>query len=99
MTEETPPVTVAVSAPPATVTTTVVRRRSSKLLLLNIVNGAGTTILLVLAYLQTINLSAILTEKQALMWMVGINVLSIILRQFFSPPSVTETRVEGGGQP
>jgi hypothetical protein len=95
MAEDAAPVTI-VASPPATVTTTTVRRRPFKVVLLNVLSIAGTVLLAVLGYLQTINLAGLVTPERAMLWIVGVNVLTIILRQFFSPPTVTETRVEQG---
>ena len=80
----------------AFVTTTVVKRRSFKLLALNIVSGLASTVLAVLGYLQTVNLSGLVTPEKALMYVVAVNVANIVLRQWFSPPFVTETVVEHG---
>lgn len=89
-----PSVEVPTPAPAATVTTTIVRRRPVKILVLNIVNGVASTLLAVLAYLQTINLSGILSAEQALLWMIGVNVLTIVLRQWFSPSETVQTTVQ-----
>lgn len=94
MADTLPPVVVATPAPAATVTTTIVRRRPYKILVLNIVNGVASTLLAVLAYLQTINLSGILTAEKALLWMVGVNVATIVLRQWFSPAETVQTTVQ-----
>ncbi len=93
MPQELPPIIVATPAHAATVTTTIVKRRPFKILVLNIVNGLATTALAVLGYLQTINLSGILSAEQALWWMVGINVANIVLRQWFSPAATVQTTV------
>lgn len=94
MPDQLPPITVATPAAAATVTTTIVKRRPFKIVLLNAVNGVATTILAVLAYLQTINLAGIVSAENALWWMVGVNVLTIILRQWFSPSETVQTRIE-----
>ncbi|BAU93352.1 Na/Pi-cotransporter [Methylorubrum populi] len=91
--EQLPPITVATPAAAATVTTTIVKRRPFKIVLLNAVNAIATTALAVLGYLQTINLNGIVSAEAALWWMVGINVLTIILRQWFSPSETVQTTV------
>lgn len=95
MADDITPVQV-VANPPATVTTTVIHRRSFKLLALNIVSGVASTLLAVLGYLQTVNLSGLVTPEKALLYVVAVNVANIVLRQWFSPPAVTETRIEHG---
>jgi len=92
--EQLPPITVATPATAATVTTTIMRRRPIKILVLNIVNGLATTLLAVLAYLQTINLAGIVSAENALWWMVGVNVANIVLRQWFSPGEAVQTTVQ-----
>ncbi|MRI57476.1 hypothetical protein D8770_26620 [Methylobacterium sp. DB1607] len=92
--EQLPPITVATPAAAATVTTTIVKRRPFKIVLLNAVNAVATTALAVLGYLQTINLNGIVSAENALWWMVGVNVLTIILRQWFSPSETVQTTVQ-----
>lgn len=92
--EQLPPITVATPAAAATVTTTIVKRRPFKIVLLNAVNAVATTALAVLGYLQTINLNGIVSAENALWWMVGVNVLTIILRQWFSPAETVQTTVQ-----
>ncbi len=100
MPQDLPPVVVPTPASTATVTTTIVKRRPFKILVLNIVNGLATTALAVLAYLQTINLSGILSAEQALWRMVGVNIANIVLRQWFSPAETVQTTVTPtSGQP
>lgn len=94
-----PPVTVPTPGPTATITTTVVRRRPVKILVLNAVNAVATALLAVLGYLQTINLAGILTPEKALLWMVGINVANIVIRQFFSPPETVQSVVQPTKEP
>jgi hypothetical protein len=94
MPDQLPPITVATPAAAATVTTTIVKRRPFKIVLLNAVNAIATTALAVLGYLQTINLAGIVSAERALWWMVGVNVLTIILRQWFSPSETVQTRIE-----
>lgn len=94
MPDQLPPITVATPAPAATVTTTIVKRRPFKIVLLNAVNAVATTALAVLGYLQTINLSGIVSAERALWWMVGVNVLTIVLRQWFSPSETVQTTVQ-----
>jgi hypothetical protein len=50
--------------------------------------------LAVLAYLQTINLAGILTPEKALLWMIGVNVANIVVRQWFSPAETVQTTVQ-----
>ena len=90
---ELPPATVATPVEAATVVTTVVKRRPWKIVLINTVNAIVSALFAILGYLQTINLSGIVTPEKALIWMVVINVLTIILRQFFSPPETVQTVV------
>ncbi len=52
----------------------------------NVLNAVSSASLLILAYLQTVDLSSILSPKEALMWIVGINVVNIILRQLTTGP-------------
>lgn len=94
MPDQLPPITVATPAAAATVTTTIVKRRPFKIVLLNAVNAVATTALAVLGYLQTINLNGIVSAENALWWMVGVNVLTIILRQWFSPSETVQTTVQ-----
>lgn len=100
MSTQIPPVTVDTPGSTATITTTTIQRRSFKLLALNIVSAIGTSIVAVLGYLQTVNLSGVVTPEKALLYVVAINVANIVLRQWFSPPQQVETRVESapGGQ-
>ncbi len=91
MAEPIPPITVQTPAAATTITTTVTRRRPIKLLVLNIVNGVLSTLLAVLAYLQTINLNGVLTPEKALLWIVGVNVANIVIRQWFSPSETVQT--------
>jgi hypothetical protein len=54
--------------------------------LLNGLSAVASTLLLVLGYLDTVNLTSVLTPTQALMWTIGVNVLTIILRQVTNTP-------------
>lgn len=100
MPDQLPPITVATPAAAATVTTTIVKRRPFKIVLLNAVNAIAMTALAVLGYLQTINLNGIVSAENALWWMVGVNVLTIVLRQWFSPSETVQTTVQPSeGQP
>jgi hypothetical protein len=94
MPDQLPPITVATPAAAATVTTTIVKRRPFKIVLLNAVNAVATTALAILSYLQTINLAGIVSAENALWWMVGVNVLTIILRQWFSPSETVQMVVQ-----
>ena len=89
-----PPITTSTPHASATVTTTIVKRRTFKLLMLNIVSGVLSTVLAVLGYLQTINLSGILSPDKALMFVIIVNVANIVIRQWFSPPETIQTTVE-----
>jgi len=92
--EQLPPITVATPASAATVTTTIVRRRPIKIVLFNIVSGVATTALVVLGYLQTVNVAGILTPEKALVWTIIVNVLNVVLRQWFPPPETIQTTVQ-----
>lgn len=94
MPDQLPPITVATPAAAAVVTTTIVKRRPFKIVLLNAVNAVATAALAVLGYLQTVNLNGIVSAERALWWMVGVNVLTIILRQWFSPSETVQTIVQ-----
>jgi membrane-bound acyltransferase YfiQ involved in biofilm formation len=54
--------------------------------LLNGLSAVASTLLLVLAYLDTVNLTSVLTPTQSLMWTIGVNVLTIVLRQVTNTP-------------
>jgi hypothetical protein len=54
--------------------------------LLNGLSAVASTLLLVLGYLDTLNVSSVLTPTQALMWTIGVNVLTIVLRQVTNTP-------------
>lgn len=47
-------------------------------------------ILLILGYLQTLNVSTILTPTQALLWIAGINIAQLLLRAFGVKPIVLD---------
>lgn len=52
----------------------------------NVLSAVGTTLLLILAALQTIDVSSFLTPQQTLAWVVFINVANIVLRQLTTGP-------------
>lgn len=94
MPDQLPPITVATPAAAATVTTTIVKRRPFKIVLFNIVSGVATTALVVLGYLQTVNVAGILTPEKALVWTIIVNVANVVLRQWFSPSETIQTTVQ-----
>jgi hypothetical protein len=98
MPDQLPPITVATPAAAATVTTTIVKRRPFKIVLFNIVSGVATTALVVLGYLQTVNVAGILTPEKALVWTIIINVVNVVLRQWFSPSETIQTTVRPDGE-
>ena len=98
MPDQLPPITVATPAAAATVTTTIVKRRPFKIVLFNIVSGVATTALVVLGYLQTVNVAGILTPEKALVWTIIVNVANVVLRQWFSPSETIQTKIEPAGE-
>lgn len=90
---QTPPATVATPAEAATVVTTVVKRRPFKILLVNLMSAFGAGLLLILDYLKTVPLTNVLSPEKVLLWTVLINVLTIVLRQFFTPTETVQTAV------
>ena len=94
MADETPQavVTATVRAKPAIVT-------SLKLWVANAVSAIAGLLLLVLPYLMTVDLTEYLTKQQLLMWTVGLNVLTLILRTYFTKPVVVQGAPSSGGQP
>lgn len=68
---------------------------------LNVVSATLSAILLVLGYLQTVNVSGVLSPQQALLWTIAVNVLTIFLRAYgtrpivLDPPQDVTVRSEG----
>ncbi len=97
MSDPIPPITVQTPAAATTITTTV-KRRPFWILLTSGLSAAVGILLLVLDYLQTVSIAGVFTPEKALAWVVGINVLTIVLRQI-AKPQVTQTTVTpAGGQ-
>lgn len=61
-----------------------------KTTLLQVVSGVASIVLLVLSYLQTVNLATILSPRDALFWVVGLNILTLILRAMGTKPIVLD---------
>lgn len=91
-------VTVPTPTAETTITTTTVQRRPFWILLVNIGSAVLAVLLAVLDYLNTVSLAGIFSPDKALLWVVGINVLTIVLRSI-AKPQVTQTTVTpSGGQ-
>ena len=58
--------------------------------LLQGVSLVASLVLLILGYLQTLNVATILTPTQALLWIAGINILQLLLRAFGVKPIVLD---------
>ena len=80
--------TIAASDIQAQVKPSVALRVAWKSTLLNGVSGTVSVMLLILGYLQTLDLSHILTPQQALLWVVGVNIATIVLRAVSTKPIV-----------
>jgi hypothetical protein len=76
-------------------------RTAWKTTALNVASAVLSSILLVLGYLQTVNVAGVLSPQQALLWTVGVNVLTILLRAYgtrpivLDPPQDVTVRPEG----
>ncbi|AYO83645.1 hypothetical protein [Methylobacterium brachiatum] len=70
---------------------------------LNAFSAIISVVLLVLGYLQTVNVAGVLSPQQALLWTVGVNVLTILLRAYGTRPIVLDppqdVTVRSEGQP
>ncbi|WP_408902530.1 hypothetical protein [Methylobacterium radiotolerans] len=70
---------------------------------LNAASAIISTVLLVLGYLQTVNVAGVLSPQQALLWTVGVNVVTILLRAYGTRPIVLDppqdVTVRADGQP
>lgn len=70
---------------------------------LNVASAVLSSILLVLGYLQTVNVAGVLSPQQALLWTVGVNVVTILLRAYGTRPIVLDpphdVTVRAEGQP
>lgn len=80
--------TIATSDIQAQVRPSVALRVAWKTTLLNAVSGGVSVVLLILGYLQTLDLSHILTPSQALMWTAAVNIATIVLRAVSTKPIV-----------
>lgn len=69
---------------------TVALKTAWKTTLLQVVSGVASIVLLVLSYLQTISLANLLSPRDALLWVVGINVATLILRALGTKPIVLD---------
>ncbi|MCE4223383.1 hypothetical protein HCU64_06435 [Methylobacterium sp. C25] len=65
-------------------------RTAWKTTLLNVLSGLASTVLLILGYLQTVNIGSVVTPQQALLWIVGVNVLTLLLRAVGTKPIVLD---------
>ncbi len=91
MADPIPPITVQTPAAATTITTTV-KRRPFWILLTSGLSAVVGVLLLVLDYLQSVSLAGVVTPEKALAWLVGVNVLTIVLRAV-AKPQVTQTTV------
>lgn len=70
---------------------------------LNVISAVLSSTLLVLGYLQTVNVAGVLSPQQALLWTVGVNVVTILLRAYGTRPIVLDpphnVTVQSEGQP
>lgn len=69
---------------------TVALKTAWKTTLLQVVSGVASILLLVLSYLQTVNLASILSPRDVLFWVIGINVLTLVLRALGTKPIVLD---------
>lgn len=65
-------------------------RTAWKTTALNVISATASAILLVLGYLQTVNLASIVSPTQALTWTVAVNVATILLRAYGVKPIVLD---------
>jgi hypothetical protein len=65
-------------------------RTAWKTTLLNVISFVASLILLILGYLQTINVAAVLTPTQALLWTAAVNILTLMLRAYGVRPIVLD---------
>lgn len=61
-----------------------------KTTLLNSISALASVILLILGYLQTINIGNYVTPTQALLWTMAVNIATIILRAYGVRPIVLD---------
>lgn len=57
---------------------------------LNVISAVLSAILLVLGYLQTVNVAGVLSPQQALLWTIAVNVSTILLRAYGTRPIVLD---------
>lgn len=85
------------------VTPSVALRTAWKTTALNVFSFLASFILLALSYLQTVNLGAILSPRDALLWIVAVNLLTLLLRALGTRPIVLDpphdVTVRSEGQP
>lgn len=79
---------IATSDIQAQVRPSVALRVAWKTTLLNAISGGVSVVLLILGYLQTLDLSHILTPQQALTWTAAVNIATILLRAVSTKPIV-----------
>jgi hypothetical protein len=65
-------------------------RTAWKTTLLNAVSFVASAVLLILGYLQTVNVSAVLTPTQALLWTMVVNIFTLLLRAYGVRPIVLD---------
>lgn len=65
-------------------------RTAWKTTLLNAISAGASAILLVLGYLQTLNVASIVTPTQALIWTAGVNIATLLLRAYGVRPIVLD---------
>ncbi len=78
-------------------------RTAWKTTALNVFSFVASFVLLALGYLQTVNLSAILSPRDALLWTAAVNLLTLFLRALGTRPIVLDppqdVTVRADGQP